>query len=48
MTHLKIQQKNVSEGGSVENVSGALIAALYAISKDPNLVYDSTDLKGDL
>lgn len=48
MTHLKIQQKNVSEGGSVENVSGQLISALYTLSKDGNLVYDSTDLKGDL
>ena len=48
MTHLKIQQKNVSEGGSIENVSGAVISALYNISKDPNLVFESSDLKGDL
>ena len=48
MTHLKIQQKNVSEGGSVENVSGAVISALYNASKDPNLVFESSDLKGDL
>lgn len=48
MTHLKIQQKNVSEGGSIENVSGAVISALYNASKDPNLVFESSDLKGDL
>ena len=48
MIHLKIQQKNVSEGGLIENVSGAVISALYNISKDENLVYDPDDLKGDL
>lgn len=48
MTHLVIQQKGVQDGGSVENVSPAVITALYNLSKDSSLVYESTDLKGDL
>lgn len=46
--HLVIQQKGTEDGGSVETVSSAVIAALYNLSKDGQLVYDSNDLKGDL
>lgn len=46
--HLIIQQKKNAEGGSVETVSSAVITALYNMSKDEQLVYNSTDLKGDL
>lgn len=46
--HLIIQQKKNDEGGSVETVSSAVITALYNMSKDAQLVYNSTDLKGDL
>lgn len=48
MTHLVIQQKKVLEGGTSESVSSAFIAALYNITNDSNLIYQSTDLKGDL
>lgn len=48
MTHLVIQQKKVLEGGTSESVSSAFIQALYNIANDSNLVYQSTDLKGDL
>lgn len=46
--HLIIQQKKNADGGSVETVSSAVITALYNMSKDEQLVYNSTDLKGDL
>lgn len=46
--HLVIQQKGTEDGGSVETVSSAVIAALYNLSKDEQLVYDQNDLKGDL
>lgn len=46
--HLIIQQKKNDEGSSVETVSSAVITALYNMSKDEQLVYNSTDLKGDL
>lgn len=48
MTHLVIQQKKVLEGGTSESVSSAFITTLYNIANDSNLVYQSTDLKGDL
>ena len=48
MTHLVIQQKKVSEGGSRESVTSAFIKKLYDYTNDANLVYQSTDLKGDL
>lgn len=48
MTHLVIQQKKVLEGGSRESVTSAFIKKLYDYANDANLVYQSTDLKGDL
>lgn len=48
MTHLVIQQKKVLEGGSRESVTSAFIKKLYDYTNDANLVYQSTDLKGDL
>ena len=42
--HLIIQQKKNADGGSVETVSSAVITALYNMSKDEQLVYNSTDL----
>ena len=48
MTHLIIQQKKVSEGGQRETVSSSFIKRLYDYTNDANLVYQSTDLKGDL
>ena len=48
MTHLVIQQKSIQEGGQREIVSSKAIKLLYDAAKDQNLVYQSTDLKGDL
>ena len=48
MIHLVIQQKKLSEGGQREEVSRSLIKRLYDAAHDENLIYNSSDLKGDL